>query len=155
MLHHGSVGASWEYNKRNLTLTLTFNVPLPSIFYHNKIFVFIMFTALSFLQLTHGLFLIWGTSWTLWKSCFSIYEYIYILKIYFRQNKSYKKRAFFFRELFFFNFELAILIWAKSTRFMSLKLCMGLSIVDSALFLLNFRFLFNKQKYGLFDFKTS
>ena len=102
MLHHGSVGASWEYNKRNLTLTLTFNVPLPSIFYHNKIFLFIMFTALSFLQLTHGLFLIWGTSWTLWKSCFSIYEYIYILKIYFRQNKSYKKRAFFFRDLFFF-----------------------------------------------------
>ena len=56
MLHHGSVGASSEQNKRNLTLTLT--VPSPSIVFQNKIFVFIMsFTALSFLRLTHGLFL--------------------------------------------------------------------------------------------------
>ena len=45
MLYHGSVGVSSEQNKRNLTLTL--NVPLPSIVFHNKIFVFIMiFTAL-------------------------------------------------------------------------------------------------------------
>ena len=50
MLHHGSVGVSLEQNKRNLTLTL--NVPLPSIVFHNKIFVFIMiFTALLFLRL--------------------------------------------------------------------------------------------------------
>ena len=58
MLHPGSVGRSSVQNKRNLTLTLTLNVPLPSIVFHNKIVVFIMiFTGLFFLQLTHGLFL--------------------------------------------------------------------------------------------------
>ena len=59
MLHHGSVAASLEYNKRNLTLTLTFNVPLPSSVLHNKIFAFIIiFMALSFLRLIHDLFFI-------------------------------------------------------------------------------------------------
>ena len=62
MLHHGSVGASSEYNKRNLalTLTLTFNLLLPSIVLNNKICVFIMIfiTALSILRLIHGLFLV-------------------------------------------------------------------------------------------------
>ena len=59
-LHHGSVGASSEYYKRNLTqrLTLTLNLLLPSIVFHNKICGFIMiFTALSFLPLIHDLFL--------------------------------------------------------------------------------------------------
>ena len=37
-------------------MTLTLNVPLPSIVFHNKMFVFIMiFKVLSFLRLTHGL----------------------------------------------------------------------------------------------------
>ena len=49
MLHHGSVGASWEWNKRNLTLTLTLNLLLHSIVFYNKICVFIIiFTDLSF-----------------------------------------------------------------------------------------------------------
>ena len=48
MLHHGSVVASSELNKRNLTL----NFLLPSIVFYNKIFVLvIIFTALSFLRL--------------------------------------------------------------------------------------------------------
>ena len=42
MLHQGSVGASWEENKRNITLTLTLNLILPSIIFHNKTCVFIM-----------------------------------------------------------------------------------------------------------------
>ena len=41
-----------------------------------------------------------------------------------------------------------------STRFISLKLCVGFSIFDSVSFLLKFIFLFNKM-HGLFDFKTS
>ena len=52
MLHHGSVGVSSEWNERNLTLTLTLNLALPSIILHNKICVFItIFTALSFYAL--------------------------------------------------------------------------------------------------------
>ena len=40
------------------TLTLTLNFPLPSIVFHNEVFVFIMiFTDLSFFRLTHGFFL--------------------------------------------------------------------------------------------------
>ena len=59
MLHHGSVEASSEYNKRNSTLTLTFNVPLRSNVFHNKIFaLIIIFKALSFLRLIHGSFFI-------------------------------------------------------------------------------------------------
>ena len=46
MLHHGKMRASSERNKRNLTLTLTFNLVLPSNDFHNKICVFMMiFTA--------------------------------------------------------------------------------------------------------------
>ena len=41
-----------------------------------------------------------------------------------------------------------------STRFVSLKLCVGFSIFDSVSFLLKFIFLLNKM-HGLFDFKTS
>ena len=61
MLHHGSLGTRSEKNKRNLTLRLTLNLLLPSIVFYNKICVLIIiFTALSFLRLIHGLFLIWG-----------------------------------------------------------------------------------------------
>ena len=41
-----------------------------------------------------------------------------------------------------------------STKFDSLKLCVGFSILDFASFLLKFIFLFNK-KHGLFGFKIS
>ena len=59
MLHHGSVGANSKVKKRNLTLTL--NLLLLSIVFHNKICVVIMiFTALSSLRLIHGLSFIWG-----------------------------------------------------------------------------------------------
>ena len=44
--------------------------------------------------------------------------------------------------------------WNTSTKFISLKLCVGLSILDFVSFLLKFVFLFNK-KHGLFNFKTS
>ena len=37
ILRHGSVGATLKQNKRNLTLTLTLNVLLPSIVFHNEI----------------------------------------------------------------------------------------------------------------------
>ena len=134
------------------------SVQVKSIVSHNKIFVLIMiFTTLSFLRLTHGLFFIWrgNVSWTLWKSCFSIYKSIYILKIYFWQNKSYKKRTLFsFASFFFFTFNLRFLYELKAQG-SCLWNCVGFSIVDSVLFLLNFIFLFNKQKYGLLDFKTS
>ena len=61
MLHQGSVRASSEWNKRNLTLTLILNVILPSIAFHNIICVFIMiFKALSFLRVIHGLYFIGG-----------------------------------------------------------------------------------------------
>ena len=39
-------------------------------------------------------------------------------------------------------------------RFVSLKLRVGFSIIDSVLFLLKFKFLFNKM-HELFDFKMS
>ena len=63
ILNHASLGPASELKKINLTLnlTLTLKVPLPSIAFHNKILVLIMiFTALSFLRLTHGLFFTWG-----------------------------------------------------------------------------------------------
>ena len=41
-----------------------------------------------------------------------------------------------------------------STRFVSLKLCVGFSNFDSVSFLLKFIFFFNKM-HGFFDFKTS
>ena len=54
MSHQGSVGVSSEQNKRNLTLTR--NLLLSSIVFLNKICVFIIiFRALSFLRLIHGL----------------------------------------------------------------------------------------------------
>ena len=54
MLHDGSVGASLELNKRNLTLTL--DLLLPSIAFYNKICDFVMsFMELSFLRFIHGL----------------------------------------------------------------------------------------------------
>ena len=43
MLHHGSVGASLKQNKRNLTLTLTLSLLLPSIVFHNKICLYYNF----------------------------------------------------------------------------------------------------------------
>ena len=61
MLNHGSVGSSSRYNKRNLTPTLSIilNFLLPSIVFHNKTCVFIMiFMALSFIWIIHGLFII-------------------------------------------------------------------------------------------------
>ena len=65
-------------------------------------------------------------------------------------------RSFFFREL-----ELSTVLFlignsyvSWSTKFVSLKVCVGFSIFDSALFLLKFTFLLNK-KHGVFDFKMS
>ena len=58
MLHHGWISGG-EF-RINLTLTLTLNLLLllPSIVFYNKICVFIMiFKALSFLRLIHGLFI--------------------------------------------------------------------------------------------------
>ena len=55
MLHHGLVGPNSEKNKRNLTLTLTRNLLLPSIVFQNKT----IFTALSFLRLINCLPYIW------------------------------------------------------------------------------------------------
>ena len=42
MLYHGPMGESLKQNKRNLTLTLTLNLLLASIVFHNKICVFII-----------------------------------------------------------------------------------------------------------------
>ena len=59
MLHHESVWASLQQNKRNLILakTLTLKFPSPFIIFHNKNYVFIMvFAALSFLRLIYGFF---------------------------------------------------------------------------------------------------
>ena len=62
MLHHGSVGASSEQNKRNLTLnlTLTLNLLLPTIDFLIKFVSIMVFKALSFLRLIHSLFLTRG-----------------------------------------------------------------------------------------------
>ena len=77
-------------------------------------------------------------------------------KNFFGQNKGYKKCPFFFPELQLITVLLLIcdsyMSW--STRFVSLKLCVGFSSFDLVLFLLKFIFLFNKM-HGLFDFKTS
>ena len=62
--------------------------------------------------------------------------------------------TFFFRELQLITVLLLIcdsyMSW--STRFVSLKLCVGFSIFDSVSFLLKFIILFNKM-HGIFDFK--
>ena len=67
-----------------------------------------------------------------------------------------KNAFFFFHKLQFITVLLLIcdsyMNW--STRFVSLKLCVGFSIFDSVSFLLKFIFLFNKM-HGFFDFKTS
>ena len=62
--------------------------------------------------------------------------------------------CFFFRELQLIT--VLLLIWDSymswSTRFVSLELFVGFSILDSVSFLLQFTSLFNKM-HGLFDFK--
>ena len=67
-----------------------------------------------------------------------------------------KNALFSFRELQLIT--VLVLIYDSymswSTRFVTLKLCVGFSISDSVLYLLKFLFLFNKM-HGLFDFETS
>ena len=65
-------------------------------------------------------------------------------------------QIFFFREFLLITVLLLIhnFYMSWSSWFTSLKLCVGFSVLDSASFLLNFIFLFNK-KDGLFDYKTS
>ena len=65
-----------------------------------------------------------------------------------------KMPSFFFRELQLITVLLLILNPYKtwSTRFISLKLCVGFSIFDSVSFWLEFEFLFNK-KHGLLTLK--
>ena len=67
-----------------------------------------------------------------------------------------KMPAFFFRELLLITFLLLIYdsYMSLSTRFVSLKVCVGFSLFDFVSFLLKFIFLFNKM-HELFDFKTS
>ena len=62
---------------------------------------------------------------------------------------------FFFRELQLITVSILIRNFysSLSTKFISLKLCVGFSIFYSVSFLLKFIFLFNK-KHGLFDFKN-
>ena len=63
MLHYGPVWASSEQNKRNLTIikTLTLKILLPSIVFHDQIYIFMMiFMALSYLLLIYGLFFLRG-----------------------------------------------------------------------------------------------
>ena len=71
----------------------------------------------------------------------------------FGQNKRYKESALFDSALMTVLLLICNSYASWSTWFISLKLCMGLSIFHSISFLLNFTFLFNK-KHGLFDFKT-
>ena len=79
-----------------------------------------------------------------------------VKKIPFQQNKQYKNTFFFFCKLPLIT--VLLLIWDSymswSTRFVSLKLCVGFSIFDSVSFSLKFIFLFKKM-HGLFDFKTT
>ena len=61
MLHHGSVGCEFRIKYKKLNPNGNHQPQLPSIVFHNKIYIFIMiFTALSFLRLIYGFFLIWG-----------------------------------------------------------------------------------------------
>ena len=62
--------------------------------------------------------------------------------------------SFFFCELQLITALLLICDSYMSTTFVSLKLCVGIFILDSISFLLKFTFLLNKMR-GLFDFKTS
>ena len=67
-----------------------------------------------------------------------------------------KMPSFFFRELQLITVLLLICdsYMSRSTRFVSLKLCMGFPIFNSVPFLLKFIFLFNKM-HELLGFKTS
>ena len=62
------------------------------------------------------------------------------------QNKRYKNCSFYFRELQLITVLHLICdsYMSSSTRFASLKLCVGFCIFDSASFLFKFIFLFNK-----------
>ena len=104
------------------------------------------------------------------KWCFLICKSMYILKAYsvhytLRQNINFtntpsdkmvqKMHSFFFHELQLIKVLILIcdFYMSWSTRFVSVKLCVGFSIFDSVSFLLKFVFLFNKM-HGLLDFKT-
>ena len=109
---------------------------------------------------------VWSNAFLLCKSMYILKAYsihytlrqkVNVKKISFGQKKQCKKMpSFFFRDLHLITVLLLICDSYKSwsTRFVSLKLCVGFSIFDSVSFLLKFIFLFNKM-YGLFDFKTS
>ena len=83
----------------------------------------------------------------IWKYVYSesVFNTLYIDTLYTIQYTLYSSQ---------FYFQFAILIWAKAQSWSQKKLCVGFSIFDSASFLLNFVFLFNKM-HVLFDFKTS
>ena len=78
MLHQGSVGASSEQNKRNLTLIL--NLLLASIVFHNTICVFIIiFTALSFFMAYSKLIFYMGGRGVMSVRLYDILVYWYII----------------------------------------------------------------------------
>ena len=78
MLHQGSVGASSEQNKRNLTLIL--NLLLASIVFHNTICVFIIiFTALSFFMAYSKLIFYMGGRGVMSVWLYDILVYWYII----------------------------------------------------------------------------
>ena len=70
MLHHGSVLASLKQNKRNLilTLTLTLNVLLPCIVFHNKIY------HNKFISLYHNFYGLF-TAYLLYEEVMSVRQY--------------------------------------------------------------------------------
>ena len=70
----------------------------------------------------------------------------------FGQNEPWKIPSFSFRESQLITVAICDPYISRSTRFVSLKLCVGYSIFDSISFLLKFIFLFNKM-YRLFVFK--
>ena len=92
----------------------------------------------------------------------SVFNTLYIEKKQMLQKFSSDKinrtenALFFFHDLQFITVLLLIcdsyMSW--STRFVSVKLCLGFSIFDSVSFLLKLIFLFNKM-HGLFDFGKS
>ena len=79
-----------------------------------------------------------------------------VKKIPSEKIKGTKMPLFFFRDLQLITVLLSICdsYSSRSTRFVSLNLCLGFSILDSVPFLLKFIFLFNKM-HGPFDFKTA
>ena len=70
-----------------------------------------------------------------------------------KKEKRYKKALFFFCKLQLITVLVLLLIRNSDTRFISLKLCVRISIFDSVSFLLMFVFLLRKKDW-LFDFKT-